>query len=196
MVPKYIRQYYSGTVEPAAVVTLSNGEKFERTEPKGSLVVSVWDRKYATNVPVELYDHEEETPLAQRGTVLNVQRNADVLHPISWQIHRLDGYEMETDSMVLDLRGGGKLPSTDKNEELKAPGEFLVMDAEGRLLVRDEISDLESYQMSLFDDKDFGPGINSARLPNMGDGMEGMGEPEMLDGAGDAAAGDFGLLDE
>jgi hypothetical protein len=47
-----------------------------------------------------------------------------------------------TDAVVLDMRGGERLPGRDR---LEAPGEILILNADGRLVVHRELDDLPDY---------------------------------------------------
>lgn len=85
-----------------------------------------------------------------------------------------------TENLVLDLRGGhrvdvngqGRPPSSDR-PELNAPGEVLVLDPEGRLVVRNELDDAAEYEKiqemaAPKYDPMMGPGFG----PGYGPGME------------------------
>jgi hypothetical protein len=49
-----------------------------------------------------------------------------------------------TDSLVLDLRGGNKLPGKDR--EATEPGRMLLLDAEGRLVTLNELDDQKEFK--------------------------------------------------
>jgi hypothetical protein len=83
--------------------------------------------------------------------VLNTKTTANVLHPINLQVFPLPDYDLKTDVLVLDLRGGQDLPTTDKaNIDHKAPGEVLLIDSEGNMMVRNELDDLLEYTNNIF----------------------------------------------
>jgi len=143
-IPKYFREVVSGPSQAARLVRITgeNPGFYDATEPKGTLVPSAWDKDFAVDVPVK-----QEVQL---GSVLNSIQNADVLHPITWDPHRLQSYNLRTDYMVLDIRGGDSLDTNDFKETLTVPGEFLIMDSKGNLIVGNEIGDMEKYRLRLF----------------------------------------------
>lgn len=49
-----------------------------------------------------------------------------------------------TNALLLDVMGGGRLPGRDRS--LVEPGSILLLDAEGKLVVRNELDDLPEYQ--------------------------------------------------
>lgn len=49
-----------------------------------------------------------------------------------------------TNALLLDVMGGGRLPGKDRS--LVEPGSILLLDAEGKLVVRNELDDLPEYQ--------------------------------------------------
>jgi hypothetical protein len=51
-----------------------------------------------------------------------------------------------TDTLVLDMRGGQRL-SLARRGQMTAPGEILLLDAGGNLVVRNELDDLADYQL-------------------------------------------------
>jgi len=50
-----------------------------------------------------------------------------------------------TNALLLDVMGGGRLPGKDRS--LVEPGSILLLDAEGKLVVRNELDDLPEYQL-------------------------------------------------
>lgn len=126
-------------------------------EPSAKVMAIVWDRIRAVDVPAVLD--------AYRGTYLNFSTSADVIHPVTMQYKRLPAYSINTDRMLMDFEGGRVLPiqpkqkkdqvgkkkddEDEEEEELLAPGEFLFMDENGNLFVRNELddsTDFERYQ--------------------------------------------------
>jgi hypothetical protein len=113
--------------------------------PAGTLVVVEWDKRRAIEVPAK-----KETQL---GSLLNFTQNADVLHPQSFQILTVENFEFNTEAFVVDMRGGDPLiEDRDKNErtEYPTPGEILVINGDGELVVCNEVDDVEEYRRLLF----------------------------------------------
>jgi hypothetical protein len=67
-------------------------------------------------------------------------------------IRRLEGYDFRTDSVVLDIRGGDKLPGGDARNPQKSPMFALMVDRFGNLEMAAEVVDAESYRDTLFID--------------------------------------------
>jgi len=134
-------QVLAGAVTPPKERRIDENVSFAVEEPKGTLVVSEWNPKYAVEVPAE-----KEVSL---GTLLNFTTKADVLHPIKLLIKRIPEYQFKTDALVLDMRGGQMLPGSDKENVISAPGEFLVIDADGRLHAQNELDDMDEFRLKL-----------------------------------------------
>jgi len=73
---------------------------------------------------------------------------------LTLQIKRIEDFNFATDAFVADLRGGEPLlvdVGTSKEETpLPVPGEYLVVDGDGRLIVCNEVNDAEDYRRLLF----------------------------------------------
>jgi hypothetical protein len=67
-------------------------------------------------------------------------------------IRRLEGYNFRTDSLVLDIRGGEKLPGGDPRNPLNSPTLALIVDRFGNLEFSSEVEDAEGYRDTLFID--------------------------------------------
>ena len=191
------RTYYRQTEwsEPSNVVTVVSPERFagggatgarsvklsltgpsvELEEAKGHVVTAVWDRRRATEVPAERE--------VLRGAFLDFTDTADALHPLTLQIRRIEDYRFATDAFVADLRGGEALmvdvdKASREETPLPVPGEYLVVDGDGGLIVCNEVDDAEEYRRLLFiEDRPRGA------APAMG-GYDMMGYPGGVPGYG------------
>lgn len=119
--------------------------KFAEKEPHATVVASIWDAGRAVRVATELTE-------LLRGSMLNTVKSVDVLHPVTRQFHTIKDYKFETGSLLLDIRGGEPLPGpkSDKSEPFHTPGEFLLIDKNGNLIVGDEFDDAEESRRELF----------------------------------------------
>ena len=166
-------QFVGGGAIGARVVKLAaTGPSVELEEGKGKVVTVVWDDRRATEVPSERE--------VLRGAFLDFTDKADVLHPLTLQIRRIEKFDFDTEAFVADLRGGEAL-LTDVDTKsrvetpLPVPGEYLVVDGSGRLIACNEVDDAEEFRRLLFiEDK---PGGGAAAAPSMGGYGEMMGSP-------------------
>lgn len=139
-VPDLPQQLMAGPVEPPQYAKLPDGSKVERKEAKAEVLTVTWDDMLGVFIP--------GLTKASRGSVLNFQAGANVLHPLQLTLKRLEDHFFKTDAMVLDIRGGENL-GTSKNP-LPTPGEILIVDHNGELVVRNEIDDAGLYRRHLF----------------------------------------------
>ena len=63
------------------------------------------------------------------------------------QFKTIEDFAFRSDATLLDIRGGRSLSS--KNKDLTEPGELLLLDPAGRLVVRSEMDDMEEYRETL-----------------------------------------------
>jgi hypothetical protein len=113
------------------------------SETEANVLALVWDHAKAADMPGQL--------TAVRGSVLNFTADANVLHPVNLQVFTLPNYNFRTDVMVLDVRGGRDLPTNNRAEiDLKSPGELLLVDMEGNLMVHNELDDIRDYNNNIF----------------------------------------------
>ena len=71
------------------------------------------------------------------------------------QIKRIEEFNFDTEAFVADLRGGEALlldvdKTTKEEKPLPVPGEYLVVDGDGRLIACSEVDDAEEYRRLLF----------------------------------------------
>ncbi len=172
--------FVAGSVTAARyrpLVASTNGPAPEAllSEATGNLVVVAWDWRRGVEVP-------GERPV-RRGSFLNFRQDADVMHPVTTQIKRLEDYRFNSRGLVLDMRGGEVLivdEDDGEKKELRAPGEFILFDADGNLMVRNEVNDTEDYRRLLLIE-DAGPTAGAGMVGSSYDyeaGMEeGFGSP-------------------
>ena len=131
-------QFVGGTVSAAREQPIAG--TFARVavgEATAKTLVVQWDDAYATNVVTE-----EEV---QRGDTLNFVKDADALHPIKLEYVELKDYPTRTDSVVVDIRGGERLPGSSSANPQTAPGQVAIVDHTGKLIVLNEADDLKDW---------------------------------------------------
>jgi hypothetical protein len=131
----------------------------------------------------------------RKGELLNFNEPAHVLHPVTWQVHKVTGLPVRTNQVVLDISGGERL-GIKRSEPIQYqfPGEALVMDANGNIQLRNDLEDRGRYLAAALEtdekaefggkrkarreakekaDSDFGMGMGGPGMGGMGPGMGG-----------------------
>ena len=111
---------------------------YESSEPSGKFMPVVWDKRFASSVPSEFE--------VFRGSVLNSTQDVEIANPVTRAVKVKEEYDFFTDGIIVDLRGGEAMPGGDPQKPLVAPGEFAVLSANGDLLVRNELDDIENFR--------------------------------------------------
>ncbi|MCH7727583.1 MAG: hypothetical protein IH991_14020 [Planctomycetes bacterium] len=145
-VPVIANRYFAGAASKARATKIGGKEKlwFVKGEPSGKIVTSVWSSKYAVHIPAE-----QDVNL---GSMLNFNKDADVLHPVNLSVLRIPEFNFRTEVMVVDIQGGEILPSNNKEDPLLSPGELLLVDGNGNLFAQHELDDMDDYRWSLLID--------------------------------------------
>lgn len=132
--------FYVGQVEPEAGQMIVENTRPVRREPSARAVAVVHDASKGADVPTE--------QVVFRGTTFNLKTEVDVAHPIFGDFRKLKNYVLRTDAVVADILGGEAIPTVhkDRKEKLTVPGEMLIIDAEGNLMVQDESEDVQEFQ--------------------------------------------------
>jgi hypothetical protein len=135
-------RFYAGEAIPGATVPIA-GISVAISEPQAKVLSVAWDPKWGVFAPTEQTVH--------RASVLNFKTDVEVIHPVLGDLRKIEGYDLKTDGVVLDILGGERVPGTAESKEIvRAPGETLIMDAEGNLVVTDESRDIEGYRKYIF----------------------------------------------
>jgi hypothetical protein len=134
-------RFYAGENTPSGTIRMNN-VVIPTNEPQGKVVAVQWDSKLGVFAPAELTTH--------RGSALNTKSDVEVIHPMLGDLRKIPDYTLQTDALVLDMAGGEYLPGTDRNAPERAPGETLIIDAEGNLIVTDEAIDVEGPRKYIF----------------------------------------------
>lgn len=104
-----------------------------------------------------------------RGDVLNFEEDVEVVKPDGRFIVEIEDFEFRTGLTVADFRGGEELPG-----RLEAPAKVLMMDAGGRLFMKDQLSDRETIEQHRNTFEESADGVNN--FPGGGGGFGGRGE--------------------
>ena len=136
------KQVLAGSVLPPGTLVKEDPEKPIGTriqETMANVMALVWDEKEAKDVP--------GTKLAGRGDVLNFKSDVEAIDVSASMLVKLPAYAFETNNVVLDVRGGEPLG---RKSDLTAPGEILLIDGSGNLIVRQELADQPAFAENTF----------------------------------------------
>ncbi len=162
--PSTSRAYVSD-VSPTRYAMGVEGTQVLQSEVQGSVVPVVWNESRAVDVAKEMR--------AFRGSILNTRPPFDVLDPVSLVIKILKDYELRSQYLVVDMRGGEDLPGDRKNK-VTSIGEYMMMDDQGNLIVRNELDDHDNFRRFTLEDD-----INMRGSGGFGGYGSGMGYPGM-----------------
>lgn len=82
-----------------------------------------------------------------RSAQLNFEAAGRRFDPRSFAVHEHANRQFLTQRVVIDLRGGEPLPAWRRSAETVAPGEVLLLDDTGRLVVRSELEDFDEVYL-------------------------------------------------
>ncbi|WP_442482450.1 hypothetical protein [Aeoliella sp. SH292] len=102
------------------------------TEPEATMLVE----SFSVDPKGNAMQGSIEMPATRRGAVMNYQGPVEVLVQQGRMIEKVENFPIDTGVVVLDLDGGDSY-----TRELKEPTHALLMDASGRMFLRDELDD-------------------------------------------------------
>jgi hypothetical protein len=147
-------QMIAGTVTPARSLSLpGRNTRLTRPydEPKVKLVVVQWDTERASPVPVEIE--------ARRGMTGVFTKTTEFLPSGDNRLEQLKDYEFQAQNSVLvDIAGGE--PVFPRQRDIVSPGEIVVIDETGNVVIRSELDDIPAFDRYTFEppeDRDGGP---------------------------------------
>lgn len=131
------------------------GVVYSDDEPQVDVVVKKWDPALQVQIPVERK--------VMRGTVMNFRSPAKVVNPIDRQLYDVkrdlieegsdeNGVKFATNSFIVDMLGGQKMPYSTADKTYYKPSEILVMREDGQLELRDELGDRMAFRHGTFAD--------------------------------------------
>ncbi|MFL2870812.1 MAG: hypothetical protein ACJZ8O_08680, partial [Pirellulaceae bacterium] len=159
----------AGSVEPEVRTRMTSGQYIPLGEPTANMKPTIFDTNRAVDMVVDR--------VVNRGSVLNFTSTAEYPHPIKLVVNKVDDINFSINMMVLDIRGGEPLPGHFDDDPFSAPGEFALLDANGNLVVQNELDDFDRFLRF-----DYDPDVKEDPLGadggGMGGGMPGMGGEE------------------
>jgi hypothetical protein len=94
---------------------------------------------------------------AIRGTVLNLKAEVEIPNPLDRQSAKREE-QFETNTVVLDIRGGTQIPGLSNKAKLTEPGEVLLWKSD-KLFAHSELDDLDLYSEQEAGDKPAEPKV-------------------------------------
>ncbi|MFI4874712.1 MAG: hypothetical protein ACIALR_05220 [Blastopirellula sp. JB062] len=114
-------------------------------DPQATVLGVAWDEAEGTLSAMKMG--------VERGDSVNLVEDMWTLNPGTLMFDKKEDYELKTNAVVLDIRGGETLPGRYRdpaeNEALMSPGEILVMDSRGNISIHKELKDRTDF--TLFD---------------------------------------------
>jgi hypothetical protein len=105
---------------------------YQDHEPSGVVKAIIWDEHRAVDIMFNRPVH--------RGSLMNFSEDAEYGHPITEIIMAAEKQQFGTEFIIGDIRGGDALPLDSKDFPYHAPGEFLLIDGHGNLVVHTELA--------------------------------------------------------
>jgi hypothetical protein len=136
-----LENFYGSDAEATPLVSLKEF-KVPLGEPKAKVLVVQWIEKLAAFVPADR--------LVQRAAFLSGPHDVEIVHPVLGDVRKAANYPHNSKALVLDIAGGDQLPGTDNKNPIRAPGETLLMDRSGKLVVVDGVADVDAYRRFVF----------------------------------------------
>jgi hypothetical protein len=91
-------------------------------------------------------DHDDD-PLV-RGKVIHFKRKVDVINPLTHH-PTVEEVDFLSKALVVDLKGGESLAPSNSRDRDKEPGEIVLLDVNGTLVVKSELADAAEYKREL-----------------------------------------------
>jgi hypothetical protein len=175
--------FYAGAVDNDAGQVLVSGTRPVRREPSAKAVAVKHDPTKGADIPTE--------QTVYRGSTLNLKADVDVVHPVRGDLRTLKDYELRTDAVVADILGGETIPlvNKDRSDKMTVPGELLIIDADGNLLVQDESEDIVEFRRYVPEEDASAPAMSNMGVP---DGMAPPGGEDIPGGGGPMGRGKRG----
>ncbi len=135
---------YVGDVSPARTALGVEGTQVLQSEVSGAVVPVVWDERRAIDVAKEIK--------AYRGSVLNTKPPFEILDPVTLVIKLLKDMDLNSQYLVVDMRGGEDLPG-DRKTKVTSVGEYMLLDDQGNLVLHNELDDYDRFRRFTLEDE-------------------------------------------
>jgi hypothetical protein len=142
--PPFDRSYV-GPVKSEKAKRVKAGNRrilVENTSPTAEVVSSSFDVRLGAFVPARM--------TASEGTVLSKKvETADVVDPITLEVKKVTDKTIDSSATVIDIEGGVPLEIVE-DEEMSEPGVFLMVDSQGKLIVKESTEQQREYRIRSF----------------------------------------------
>lgn len=146
-----VDRYFAGKATPGNGNPLPVG-----TPPNVTMTPPILSTQPSVNLLTVTFDKEKAVDVAAekevyRGSTLNFEKDADVIHPAKLSIHTLEKHKFLNGSIVVDFVGGNDVPTLDarRSDKVPEPCEILIFDGLGKLQLLDEADDVEGFRRYL-----------------------------------------------
>ncbi|MCC9607601.1 hypothetical protein LOC68_11920 [Blastopirellula sp. JC732] len=165
----------AGSVAAGRDTRSQSNQLMATRESKATVLGVTWDEAEGTLASKKI--------TLERGDSVNDEDDMWVLNPGTLMFDKKEDYQMNTNAVVLDIRGGDGLPGRYRdpavNEGLVSPGEILVMDSKGNIKIHKELKDRTDFSLFDFTPPEVKKTSSSGTDDPYGYGAE---SPEMMEG--------------
>lgn len=137
-------RFFAGEPSKAPTQQHKNGAEVLTRNPIAKMVGVVWDSVWGLDISHDM--------AVTTGSVLNAKEDVEAVHPLTLEFKVFKDYLFQAGACVVDMRGGVPVGG-ESNDPLLSPAEFAVVDAQGNLVVHDEIEDLDRYRRYAYVDQ-------------------------------------------
>lgn len=114
----------------------------ENDPPTAEVIASSFDVRLGVFVPTRM--------TATEGTVLSKKvESAEVIDPITLEVKKVADKTIDSSSTVIDIEGGVPLEIIE-DEKMTEPGMFLMIDSQGKLMVKESVEQQQEYRVRSF----------------------------------------------
>ncbi len=140
--------------ESTAVVTIPDGHRVlagpvnagtRYSEPSATLLVTAIDKQEGLEAATEL-------TRVRRGTLANAEQETVRVRRPGFNDPAELTLDFRSNTLVLDIYGGRNLSNRRRADPITSPGEILLLDAEGNMIVRNEMDDWAQYESTIVRD--------------------------------------------
>lgn len=137
-------QFVGPITPPKSAIVIQDGQRTEipRELPTVNFVTAQFDTTLGTRVPIA-------AEFQPGMTLATTAESTDVIDPVSLEIKKVEGEAARVNNLttVVDISGADPMANDD---ELKSPGNVLLMNTDGSIHVRDDVDDQRLYRIYSF----------------------------------------------